>query len=229
MRVLDVVLASAGFVLALPFLLVAAGGIKAVSHGPVLYKARRLGRNGRPFDLCKLRTMHAAVGGSPITAHNDPRVFRFGSFLRKSKIDELPQLWNVIVGDMALVGPRPEDPAIVREYFTEVERRTLDVRPGLTSPGTLYYFALGESLIDDADPVGSYVGEVLRTKLALDVAYVDEASTLYDLALIGRTALMIVKRVMGVRLVPEPPELTRYQCRWANDMPVTGGANRGRM
>jgi lipopolysaccharide/colanic/teichoic acid biosynthesis glycosyltransferase len=210
-RLLEVSLALSALSLAMPILLLSAAGILIASPGPVLYRASRIGKYGRPFCLYKLRTMHVAASGPPITAHDDPRIFRLGRFLRRSKLDEVPQLWNVVRGDMALVGPRPEDPAIVAEYYTEAERRTLMVRPGITSPGTLYYFALGESLVEEDDPIASYVGKVLRTKLALDLAYLDEASLHYDLALICRTAQMIARKVIGRGLVPHLPELSRYQ------------------
>lgn len=198
-RVLDLALATVGFVFALPVVAVAAVGIKLSSPGPVFYRARRAGRGGAPFTLLKLRTMHvAAPGGSVITAANDARVFRFGALLRATKVDELLQLLNVIRGDMAVVGPRPEDPLIVAEHYGDAERATLAVRPGLTSPGTVYYYAYGgEDQIDADDPVGSYL-PVMRRKLAIDAAYARDATVLSDLGVIWLTVRVVIGRLFRI-------------------------------
>src|SRR5439155_20641515 len=140
-RLFDVVCAGVGLLLAAPLLAIAAIGIRLADPGPVLYRARRMGRGGRPFTMYKLRTMLVDHGspGSRVTAANDPRVFRFGRFLRASKLDEFPQLVNVLRGEMSIVGPRPEDPDIVLGHYTPIHRETLTVRPGLAGPGRLYH------------------------------------------------------------------------------------------
>jgi lipopolysaccharide/colanic/teichoic acid biosynthesis glycosyltransferase len=124
-------------------------------------------------------------------------VFAFGRWLRRLKLDELPQLVNIIRGDMAFVGPRPEDPWFVDRYYSVADRETLEAPPGLTSPGTLYYFTHAEQFLDSADAEASYISGPLKTKLALDRAYVRKASAVYDLRLVfqtirvlGRTAIL---------------------------------------
>jgi lipopolysaccharide/colanic/teichoic acid biosynthesis glycosyltransferase len=196
---MDIVLASVGLAFVSPLLVIAAIGIKISSPGPILFRTKRVGLNGDLFTIYKLRTMHHAVYGAPITTREDSRVFRLGNWLRKSKIDELPQLWNVLEGTMALVGPRPEDPSIVNKYYTDAERRTLQVRPGLTSPGSLYYYEFCEHMIDPNDPVGSYARDVMPSKLALDASYVERANIAYDIALISRTLVAIVRHFAGGR------------------------------
>ena len=139
-RVFDIVVASLTLLAALPVLAVAALAIRLASPGPVLHRAARAGRDGRPFTMLKLRTMHVAPpgeSGSRITDPADPRVFPVGALLRRTKIDELPQLVNVLRGEMAIVGPRPEDPEIVRKHYSPTHRETLRVRPGLVSPGSI--------------------------------------------------------------------------------------------
>lgn len=207
-RVLDLVLASLGLVVTAPILAVAAIGIRLSSPGPVLYRARRAGRDGRPFIMYKLRTMHVTRGlGSRITAPADRRVFPFGRLLRVTKIDELPQLWNVLRGDMAIIGPRPEDPDFVAQHYAPVHLETLRVRPGLTSPGSLYYVTHADHVLDGNDPEGTYLQRVLPIKLALDLEYVRRGGSLrYDLSLIGRTLWIIAASALGRRRFPEPPE-----------------------
>lgn len=208
-RSLDIVLSAAALIVLLPVLLAAAVAVRLSSEGPVFYRANRVGVGGRPFTMLKFRTMHVNHGGHVITAQNDPRVFPVGAVLRKTKIDELPQLLNVLVGQMSIVGPRPEDPKIVDEHYTELQRETLNVRPGLSSPGSLYYYAYGEQLLDTDDPERAYVERLLSVKLALDLVYVREASLAYDVNVILRTIVVLVQIVFGKDDFPEPPELAR--------------------
>ena len=190
----------------MPIIVIAAIGIKVGSPGPVLFRARRIGRDGKPFDMIKLRTMRpSAPGGSPITAPRDRRVFPLGALLRKTKIDESPQLWNILRGDMALVGPRPEDPAIVAEHYGAAEAETLRVRPGLTSPGTLWYYTYGESKLDPDDAMASYL-VVMHKKLQLDADYLIDATLLTDLRLIWGTLELISRRVLRL------PHRQNYSC-----------------
>jgi lipopolysaccharide/colanic/teichoic acid biosynthesis glycosyltransferase len=196
-RFADIVAATVGLIAAAPVLMAATLGIRLSSAGPVFYTSPRIGRGGRPFTIFKLRTMHVDTcgTGSAITAYEDPRVFPFGAWLRRTKIDELPQLVNVLRGDMSIVGPRPEDPRIVCDHYGPLGAETLTVRPGLTSPGTLYGCTDGARLVSAADPEGSYLRDVLPRKLALDVAYVRTASLGTDVALIARTIRAIAEDV----------------------------------
>src|SRR5437660_7115037 len=207
-RPLDLALGLLGVALAAPLLAAAAVGIRLSSPGPVLYRARRVGRNGAAFTMYKLRTMHVREGpGSAIAGRNDPRVFPFGAWLRRTKIDEIPQLFNVVRGDMSLVGPRPEDPAIVQRHYWPVHRETLTVRPGLASPGSIYNYTHGQRLLSSGQPERDYVDRLLPLKLALDVVYVRRASLRYDLMIVGRALWAIASMAVGRRSFPDPPEL----------------------
>jgi lipopolysaccharide/colanic/teichoic acid biosynthesis glycosyltransferase len=127
--------------------------------------------------------------------------------LRHLKIDELPQLINVLRGDMSIVGPRPEDPELVEEYYGPAHRETLTVRPGLSSPGSLYHDTHGELFLKGGDPETRYLERLLHIKLALDMVYVRRASVRYDCAIILRTISTITGRMCGRRHFPDPPEL----------------------
>lgn len=200
-RLFDVVIAVPALCVVAPLIAAAAVGIRLSSRGPVFYRSTRAGVGGRPFAMYKLRTMHtAAQVGLPITLPNDDRVFWFGSFLRKSKIDELPQLWNVVHGDMALVGPRPEDPTIVEQYYGADELLTLEARPGLTSPGTIRYYVREEDLIDPDDPLGSYAS-IMRRKLALDSEYARRASVQSDIGVLLATGGLILGRMLRLERI----------------------------
>lgn len=188
-RLVDIVLASIGLVVSLPVTIAAAAAIFAVNPGPVIYRADRVGRSGRVFTMYKLRTMYVGRGdsGSVVTAAGDGRVFPVGRMLRRSKIDELPQMVNIIKGDMSIVGPRPRDPRIVRRCYTTLHRETLDVLPGLTSPGTLFYLTHGEPNLPSRDPEGDYQDRILPRKLALDIDYVRNRSAWVDVCIVVRT------------------------------------------
>lgn len=208
-RLFDILCASLALTAALPALCVAAVAIRCASPGPVIYCARRVGRGGTIFTMYKFRTMHVASGTdwNAITAENDPRVFRIGQLLRHLKIDELPQLINVIRGDMSLVGPRPEDPDIVDRAFTPEYRRTLTVAPGLASPGSIYNYTHGEDLLDGDDPESSYVEKLLPIKMSLELAYVQQQSFVHDLEIMMRTVIVLTQKACGRRRFPNPPEL----------------------
>jgi lipopolysaccharide/colanic/teichoic acid biosynthesis glycosyltransferase len=208
-RLFDLVAAAVALLVVTPVLAAAALGIRATSHGPVLFRAPRAGRGGRTFTMFKLRTMRhaAAPPDARITAVNDARVFGFGRLLRRTKIDELPQLLNVLRGEMSIVGPRPEDPEIVARHYATAHLQTLGVRPGLSSPGTLYHDTHCVERIAGDDPVRRYLEEVLPLKAALDLVYVRRASFGYDLAIIARTLWTLLGRIAGRRRFPDPPEL----------------------
>ncbi|PYO79103.1 MAG: sugar transferase [Gemmatimonadetes bacterium] len=208
-RLVDALLAGLALVVTAPLLALAAVGIRRASPGPVLYRAERVGRGGRPFIMYKLRTMHSRrrSDASRITGAHDPRVFPLGAWLRAVKLDELPQLINVLKGEMAIVGPRPEDPAIVARHYDALGRETLTVRPGLASPGSIYSSTHGDALLTGTDPEAAYAERLLPVKLALDVVYVRHASLAYDARIVGRTLWVIVATLAGRRRFADPPEL----------------------
>jgi len=146
---------------------------------------------------------------SLITPRDDPRIFYIGLWLRRLKIDELPQLINILKGDMTFVGPRPEDPEMVEKYYRPAHWETLRRLPGLSSPGSLYYYTHCEQTLGRADTERWYGEQVLPAKLALDLVYVREASCLYDLQLALRTVWVISCMAFGRRRFPEPPELAK--------------------
>jgi len=215
-RIFDIVAALSALIVLSPILLLAAVAIKTTSRGPIIYKANRVGVGGRIFAMYKFRTMRDLKElpegqdkrtARLITAGRDPRIFRVGSILRKLKIDELPQLVNIITGDMSVVGPRPEDPKIVRTYYSEDEHEVFQVRPGLSSPGTLYDYLVGEERVHGLDPERSYAEKVLPKKLALERYYVRNMSFQYDLAIIIKTISFIIKKVWGKGQLPMLSEL----------------------
>lgn len=191
-RVFDCLLAVVLLALGAPFIILGAVGIKLTSRGPIFYRAARAGVGGLPYEMLKLRTMHhRPPGDGAITAPGDVRVFRWGWFLRNSKIDELPQLFNILTGDMSFVGPRPEDPGIVDQHYTPWMMVSLKMRPGVTSPGTLYGFVYGEDVLDPDDVEGSYARDLLPQKLKRDIAYHAKATVLSDIWVVIKTGLVI--------------------------------------
>ena len=220
-RLVDVLCAAIGLIVLSPVLAIAAIVIRFVSNGPILYRARLTGRGGRCFTMYKLRTMHVAQVESPsIAAARDPRVFPFGGWLRRVKLDELPQLVNILRGDMSIVGPRPEHPWIVANHYSPADHELLRVRPGLTSPGTLYDYTHGEDLIGAVDPERSYVERFLPIRLALDHVYLHHASLRCDAALVGRTLGLIAATLCGRRVFDLPPEYLEARLLLARSQPV---------
>src|SRR4030081_1813357 len=198
-RLFDIGAATAALILLSPLMLLAALGIRFRSPGPVIFRPPRVGLHGRRFSMFKFRTMTVASGdsGSAITGSNDRRVYPFGRLLRHTKIDELPQLFNILRGEMALVGPRPEDPRFVANWYRPAHQPTLEVRPGLASPGSIYNFTHGDEQLDGPDVEAAYVERILPLKLALDVVYVQRASFGYDLSIVLRTLVVIVAATLG--------------------------------
>jgi lipopolysaccharide/colanic/teichoic acid biosynthesis glycosyltransferase len=185
-RAFDVVLAAAALLPLAPLLLVVALAVRIGSRGPVFFHADRVGRGGRRFRMHKFRTMSADVGGARITTSNDPRVTSIGRVLRATHLDEAPQLWNVLAGEMSLVGPRPEDPAFV-DVDDPAWRRVLSVRPGITGPTQLRFADLERASLGDIDPERDYRERVLPAKLRADVDYVERQTLLGDVVLLLRT------------------------------------------
>lgn len=207
-RLFDLVFASLALVILTPVFLLAAIAIRLTSPGPVLYQARRIGRGSADFVMHKFRTMHVVQKSqSMITGTHDARIFPVGRILRATKIDELPQLLNVLLGQMSIVGPRPEDPAIVVKHYGPLGYETLQVRPGLASYGSLYNYTHGHFLLDDSNPEKSYVSQLLPIKLALEVVYVRNWSLTNDLRIIVRTLITIVCIAAGKRSFVVPCEV----------------------
>ena len=196
-RAFDVSCAAVGLVLSSPFVLAAAIAIQLDSPGPALYQGERVGRDGRPFRMLKLRSMVSDGAGPSVTVAADPRVTRVGRFLRRSKLDELPQLVNVLRGEMSLVGPRPEHADYVKLYTPE-QKRVLSMRPGITGPAALA-FVDEEAMLSGAHAETIYEREVMPRKLALDLDYVDHHSFGGDLRILGSTAALVVKRAFSKR------------------------------
>ncbi|MFG6464918.1 sugar transferase [Roseateles sp. DXS20W] len=185
-RLFDLICSGLGLLLLWPVLLAAALWIKLDSPGPVLFRQTRVGRHGVPFTIHKFRTMRAAPGAQ-ITVGEDPRITRAGRLLRASKLDELPQLWDVLRGVMSLVGPRPEVPRYVALYPAELREVVLSVRPGITDPASLCFRNESELLAKATDPEREYVEVVLPAKLRLAADYVHSASLIGDVRLILAT------------------------------------------
>lgn len=193
-RLFDIAVALALSLPALPFCLIIAVLIKLDSRGPVIFAARRVGLGGRLFTMYKFRTMVAGAGPAdqPLTRLADERVTRLGARLRAMRVDELPQLFNVLKGDMSLVGPRPEDPAFVDRYSDE-QRRVLTVRPGITGPSQLH-FCNESLLLDDDDYEHRYIEEIMPRKLSMDIEYVDNHGLGGDLLLLVKTLALTWRR-----------------------------------
>lgn len=192
-RVFDVTAAVLGLIVLAPVFVIIGVWIKVTSPGPVFYCARRVGRNGVLFSLVKFRSMVVQADrlGAGITASDDPRITRPGRFLRRTKLDELPQLINVLRGDMSLVGPRPEDPRYVETYTAE-QRRVLTVRPGITSWASVQYRheekRLAAASVDEV-----YRREIMPQKLALDLDYIARRSFWLDARILLHTLLALFK------------------------------------
>ena len=193
-RLFDVLAAAGGLLLLAPALLAIALWIRLDSPGPALFRQRRVGRHGRHFDIYKFRTMAARPDeGRQLTVGLDPRITRAGRFLRRTKLDELPQLLNVLEGTMSLVGPRPEVPRYVDRYPPAVRRTVLSVAPGITDLAAILYKDESDILGRAQDPERAYVETILPVKLEYYQRYVRERSFWLDLRIIFRTLAAILK------------------------------------
>jgi len=194
-RLLDLALAGIGLVLLAPVLLAIATWVRLDSPGPAFFRQERVGRFGVPFRIHKFRTMaQQPVGeGREITVGADPRITRAGQWLRRTKLDELPQLIDVLIGRMSIVGPRPEVPRYVAKYPPELRRKVLSVRPGITDFASLHYRRESELLARAADPEREYVEVVMPEKLRYAAQYVDQACLATDLRVIARTLATLVR------------------------------------
>jgi lipopolysaccharide/colanic/teichoic acid biosynthesis glycosyltransferase len=193
-RTFDLLAAATGLLLFAPLMACIAAAVKLSSPGPVFYRGVRTGRHGRSFRILKFRSMVAdgEQRGGTTTGRNDPRVTPLGRLLRRTKLDELPQLINVLVGEMSLVGPRPE----VAEYtdaYTADERRILSVRPGITDLASLRFNEL-EQVVGSSNPDETFRRDVLPVKIALRLKYVDERSLAGDLVILAKTAVVVAAK-----------------------------------
>lgn len=204
-RSFDILVSLTGLILLSPLFFLVGLLIKLDSHGPVFYRGKRIGKDGKPFDMFKFRTMKDVPVdiGPRVTAQDDPRVTRLGRILRHTKLNEFPQLINVLKGEMSLVGPRPEDPEYVA-YYTSEQRKVLSVPPGITSVASIVYRD-EESMLNQGSLEETYVAVIMPHKLELDLAYLNHYSFLVDLDIIFRTILVLFPRF--IQASPEIEEL----------------------
>jgi lipopolysaccharide/colanic/teichoic acid biosynthesis glycosyltransferase len=192
-RIFDFAAALAGLALLSPLFLLVALWIKADSPGPVFFRQQRVGKNGALFDIIKFRTMHDDAHEALLTIGHDRRITEAGKFLRRHKLDEFPQLLNVIKGDMSLVGPRPEVPRYVDCYPAEVRSVVLSVAPGITDWASIYYKEENALLGRAADPELAYLETILPAKLKYNLRYVHERSFWNDVRIIFTTLAALVR------------------------------------
>lgn len=198
-RFFDILFSFLGLILILPVLAIIAIRIKRESPGPVIYRGLRMGKDQKPFQIIKFRTMNCQPDGDngpPITSDNDQRVTKFGGYLRSSKLNELPQLWNVLIGEMSFVGPRPEDYEIAQKWPQEVKQEVLSMRPGITSPASIIYrdeekMLKGDGFLDD------YLSKILPDKQRLDLLYVRNHSFFTDIDVMAATLIMLLPQIRG--------------------------------
>lgn len=192
-RIFDITLSLLGLILLLPFMLIIAILIKIDSKGSVFFKQVRVTKNGREFKIFKYRTMRVGSDKySQITVGKDDRITKIGLFLRKYKLDEIPQLINVFIGDMSLVGPRPEVPKYVALY-TEGQREILKVRAGITDYASIEFSNENDILADEADPEKAYIEKIMPRKIELNKKYLSEISVITDIKIILLTIKKILK------------------------------------
>jgi lipopolysaccharide/colanic/teichoic acid biosynthesis glycosyltransferase len=190
-RGVDIALSGVLLIVSLPVLAVAAIAIKLDSEGPVFFHQTRMGRNFRRFQIWKLRSMRVSAHGLGYTLGEDPRVTRLGRWLRWLKVDELPQLWNVLRGDMSMVGPRPVVPELALGYW-RTYKQLLKVRPGLTDPATLKYCHEEQFLLSVPDPQHYYKTILVPDKLRISAAYLERSNFWSDLGVLGSTAFALI-------------------------------------
>jgi lipopolysaccharide/colanic/teichoic acid biosynthesis glycosyltransferase len=189
-RIFDVALSTVGLVVFSPVLTLAALWVRIEAGAPVIFKQERVGMKGRSFDIYKFRTMRP-VDGLAITSGGDPRITASGRWLRAFKVDELPQLWNVVRGEMSLVGPRPEVPRYVDEWPPGARDVVLSVRPGITDPASIRFRNEGELLASSSDPERDYLEKIMPEKVGMYVEYVERQTLAYDVRLILQTVRSI--------------------------------------
>jgi lipopolysaccharide/colanic/teichoic acid biosynthesis glycosyltransferase len=200
-RLFDIVFSGAVLLVASPVLIIFAALVKLSSPGPVLYRQVRVGIEGKPFRILKFRSMRVDADqvGPLITIGADPRITGIGHFLRRFKLDELPQFINVLVGDMSVVGPRPEVPRYVAEYPQVMRDKILGVRPGITDPAAITFCSENEMLAGSDEPEKLYVTQILPAKLALACDYIEQRSFSGDIVIVAKTMLVMLGLVRKSR------------------------------
>lgn len=193
-RIFDIIASGLGLIVLSPLFAIISIWIKLDSEGPIFYRQKRVGKNNIDFSIYKFRSMRInSDKGSLITiGGRDPRITKSGYFIRKTKIDELPQLINVFIGDMSIVGPRPEVRHYV-DYWTIEQMHVLDVRPGITDPASIKYRNENELLATAEDPESYYINVIMQDKIKLYLEYVNHHSFWYDLKIIFATIIHIIK------------------------------------
>jgi len=191
-RFIDITISLLALILLAPVFLILAVLIKSTSRGPVFYKGRRVGRGGEIFLMRKFRSMvvNADQIGTDLTPHGDPRVTKVGRFLRRTKVDEIPQIIDILRGKMSLVGPRPESPLYAR-YYDERQKHVLSVRPGMVGPAQIKYRHEELMLKDREDPDAYYIRELMPRKLEIDLDYVENMSFLLDVGILFKSLLAV--------------------------------------
>lgn len=208
-RILDIVLCSAALIVLSPVFLVTAAAIKVSSRGPVFYASDRTGKDHRRFHFYKFRSMHVTDRDKGQFVADTDRLFPVGRIIRRLKIDELPQLINVIKGDMSIVGPRPMPWNTVDTTYYGGYQKILSVLPGLTSAASLYDYIVGDTYTDDE----AYQREVLPVKLELEMLYLERQGFAYDAELVRRTMTTVLQVLFGKKKFPEIPELAEIRNR----------------
>ncbi len=194
-RLFDIAVSALALLGLAPLLLALALWIRLDSPGPVFFRQQRVGRHGVPFHIHKFRTMADGAPGLPITVGADPRITRAGAWLRRTRLDELPQLWDVLRGRMSLVGPRPEVPRYVAHYPPALRAQVLAVRPGITDPASLAHLDEAALLAAATDPEREYIERILPAKLQRAANYARHATLATDIALLWRTLRALLRRV----------------------------------
>ena len=213
-RIFDILLCSFALIVLSPFFLIAAIGIKLSSPGPVFYRSDRVGKDKKPFHFYKFRSMHETNNNKHMCVADAERLFPFGKFIRRTKIDELPQLLNIIKGDMSIVGPRPM--TLASQMYTGEFEEVSKVRPGLTSPASLYDYIVGDTYTDN----DAYKREVYPVKQKLERYYVRNISALYDIGLIFRTMGLVIAVALGKKDFKEMPEIAKIAETIPEEQPV---------
>jgi lipopolysaccharide/colanic/teichoic acid biosynthesis glycosyltransferase len=222
-RAFDIALSGAMLVAIAPFFALIAIAIKLDSPGPVFYRVRRVGYRGYPLMMLKFRKMHDNAKGSPLTAYRDSRLTHVGRFLTSTRLDELPQLWDVLCGRMSIIGPRPEDPQFVALHPADY-KKILSVRPGMTGLAQLAYAAESE-IVDDGRVISDYISRIMPQKLRLDTLYVDRLSLRLDLSILRWTvAAVLFSRAVAVNRQSGKMNTRRRKAH--RDLSVEWGASR---
>lgn len=202
-RVFDIVLSLIALIILSPIFLIAAILIKISSPGPVFYISKRTKKGHKPFRFFKFRSMHVTKKDKGMFVADPDRLFRVGRVIRKLKIDELPQLLNVFLGDMSIVGPRPMPIETVDKTYHDEYKKVLSIRPGLTSPASLYDYMVGDTYSDN----DKYIKEVLPVKNEMELIYVEKENFFYDISIIFRTIVAIFSTLFHCKRKPKQKEV----------------------